>query len=268
MKLGICLPVKPGQTESLKKIKAQGAEYLETGFFQLAQLSAEEISRLVAETREIGLPLTHANSLFGGMPLLASPEDLIKAKEYLERSFALLSNSDLRHITFGSGKSRSVPEGQSHQEATERLTAFCKETLAPLARQYSFTVGIEPLNHSETNLLTTAREAFQLVKAVDDPAIRLLVDYYHFTVERENPAELTDYRGYISHLHIASTKSGRIAPLPENLEGAEYIAFLEFAKQAAGTDVTLSIEGGIPEPCDETLPRSFAYLRKLISEIL
>lgn len=261
MKLGVCAPVDPNNLESLKtNIKDHGADFLEGNHFTLSNLEQNDFDKIIAYTREIGLPITCTNCFLGSMNIFDSKELLNDGKEYVKRSFDRFSKTDLTHITFGSGKSRSSSETRSIADTKKMFSEFCYDTVAPLAKNYGYTIGIEPLNKSETDTFTTASEVFEFVKELDLPQIKMIVDYYHFSLENENPDDLIKYKGYISHLHIASAKCGRTAPLPEDNEGAEYITFLESVKPAIDESVTLSIEGGIIKP----LELSMNYLKTLL----
>jgi D-psicose/D-tagatose/L-ribulose 3-epimerase len=45
---------------------------------------------------------------------------------------------------------------------------------------------IEPLYELESNIVITAQEGLKLVREVDRENIRLLIDYYHLCLEKED----------------------------------------------------------------------------------
>lgn len=263
MKIGMCHPIDPDNLQDIKvKVKDAGADYIEGVFYDLACLEQSSFDKVIAFTRGIGLPLTCANSFLGKMNIFDSPELLREGEEYVKRSFERFSGTDLKHITFGSGKTRASNEGRTVADTKKIFAEFCVNVVAPLACDYGYTVGIEPLNRGETDTYTTAAETFEFVKELDLPQIRMIVDYYHFTKENEDPADLLRYGNYISHFHIASG-SQRSTPLPGDGEEEMYLSFLRAAAANAGDDTCLSYEGRKGIPFGESL----RYLRTLLKQV-
>jgi len=50
------------------------------------------------------------------------------------------------------------------------------------------------------------------VNAVNDPNIQLMIDYYHFEVEKEDPSDILKVKDHLRHLHMANP-NGRVMPL-------------------------------------------------------
>lgn len=261
MKLGVCLPLNSEKLDDVKtNVANSGAQFIEGNHFALSSIDKTDFDKIISFTRSIDLPITHTNCFLGSMNIFDSKELLKEGEEYVKRSFERFSKSDLKHVTFGSGVSRKSNENRSIEDTKKIFAEFCHNTVSPLAKDYGYTVGVEPLNKGETDVFTTAAETFEFVKALNLPNVKMIVDYFHFSKENENPLELINYKGYISHLHIASKKD-RTAPLPENCEGASYITFLESIKPAINDEVSLSIEGSINSP----LNLSFDYLKTLLN---
>lgn len=263
MKLGVCIPLNAEKLDNIKtNIKDAGAQFIEGNHYTLSTIDKSDFDKIIAFTKEINLPITHTNSFLGTMNIFDSKDLLKSGEEYVKRSFERFSSTNLKHITFGSGVSRASNENRSIDDTKKIFAEFCYNTVAPLAKDYGYTIGIEPLNHGETDVFTTAAETFEFVKNLNLPNIKMIVDYYHFSLENENPLDLVNYKGYISHLHIASKNKGRTAPLTEDNESNEYIAFLESIKSAIDDNVNLSIEGSIVAP----LNLSFDYLNSLLNK--
>jgi len=64
--------------------------------------------------------------------------------------------------------------------------------------------AIEPICKLESNIINTAGEGLQLVKAADRENIKLLVDYYHLVMEKEDPEFIVHAGSYIKHTHFAT----------------------------------------------------------------
>jgi sugar phosphate isomerase/epimerase len=130
---------------------------------------------------------------------------------YVRRALERLSRLGVHLVVFGSGGARQVPEGFSRQEAFEQLVDFGKR-IAPEARSRNITIAIEPLRRQESNIINNTTEALAWVNAVNDPNIQLMIDYYHFQVEKEDPSAILQVKDHLRHLHMANP-NGRVMPL-------------------------------------------------------
>jgi sugar phosphate isomerase/epimerase len=137
--------------------------------------------------------------------------DPAKQMAYVTGVLGRLKQLGVKMVVLGSGGARRVPDGFSKEEATAQLVDFCRR-IAPVARDNGITIVIEPLRKQESNIINTAREGLALVRAVDRPEIRLLVDYYHLTEEGESPDIIAEAGPLLAHTHIANPK-GRVFPL-------------------------------------------------------
>lgn len=121
---------------------------------------------------------------------------------YAETAFRRAEMAGVGIIVFGSGGSRSVPEGFSYAKAREQFIDLCRR-MGPVARRYRVTVVLEPLNSGECNFLNTVAEGGEMVKEINHPNIRLLADIFHMLREKESPESIKRYGKFIKHTHIA-----------------------------------------------------------------
>ncbi|MFD0980659.1 sugar phosphate isomerase/epimerase family protein [Tropicimonas aquimaris] len=59
-------------------------------------------------------------------------------------------------------------------------------SVAPLARAARKVLAVEPLNRFETDILSTTRQAIEVVDAVDDPGLGILLDTFHMNMEERS----------------------------------------------------------------------------------
>jgi sugar phosphate isomerase/epimerase len=71
---------------------------------------------------------------------------------------------------------------------------------------------IEAQRREESNIINTTEESLQWVNAVNDPNIQLMVDFYHFETEKEDPAVLAKVKDHLRHIHMANPEN-RVMPL-------------------------------------------------------
>jgi sugar phosphate isomerase/epimerase len=149
-----------------------------------------------------------------------------------------------------------VPEGFSRERAWEQMVAFL-HMAAPLAQKRGIVIAIEPLRKQESNILNTGAEAFRLLREVDHPNVKMIIDYYHLSEEHEDPQILEQARDAIVHMHFANP-AGRVWP-KDPAEDPGYAPFFTMVKKI-GFRGGLSIEGRGTFEADAEA--SLAFFRK------
>lgn len=239
MKFGVCTDVKNAQI--LKNI---GYDYLELSLNNIAELSEGKYQVLKDEVFKSPLKPYAFNCLLPGK-IKVTGEGVNKTKVISYLKVALNRASELGGtiVVFGSGNSRRVPEGFNMERAFQQLIEFLK-IASSIAEENGIIIVIEPLRRAETNIINTAAEGLRLAKEINHPNIRLLVDFYHMTLENENSDILLKAnREYIKHIHIANPK-GRL--WPKDIEEVEYVNFFNNLR-AINYDGGISIEGNTSE---------------------
>jgi len=132
------------------------------------------------------------------------------------------------------------------------------KTIDPLVRTKGITVAIEPLCKLESNIINTATDGLRLSRAVDRENIKLLVDYFHLVMEKEDPEILLRAGSYIRHIHFANP-AGRVYPI-EIEDG--YIRFMNLLKRV-GYEGRISVEAYTKDFCHDA-KRSVEVLRQLV----
>lgn len=203
MKIGFCVGGFAADGDplglcALPMLEQAGYEYAEISITKLTQLEDAAFEDALALARGAALPILAGNSLFPGeIPLYDSGE---QALAWLERAAQRCAQLGMRIMVFGSGKARALPEGVTREQAFDALAALLQKA-APIVSAKGITLVIEPLNHEETNMLCTVHESAELVRAVNDPAVRLLVDYFHFC--REGDQLFLQDIPLLAHAHCA-----------------------------------------------------------------
>ncbi len=255
MKLGYCVNMlgterDPIGREYIKLLKPAGYDYVELPLAQVMDLSEGEFDALLEELDRRKLPCLCCNNFFPASVRLTGEErEEKRIREYVERAVGRASDLGAGRIVFGSSGAKNVPEGFDPRRAFEQVV----ETLR-LAAQYvepaGIRIAIEPLNRAESNLILNLTEGQALVRAVNHPSVRLLVDYYHFVMEEERLETLREAMPEICHVHFAAPQGRRIP-----LEAApEYRGFFRTLREG-GYDGTLSVEAYSSCP-EREIPRA------------
>lgn len=222
MHFGIC-----GGPELAAVAKQAGYDYWEwsvPGLLKPLEDDAAFTAALKA-ARATGLPCPVLNCFLPGTLKVTGPAaDLAALRAYVTTAFARAKEAGVTHIVFGSGGARQVPEGFDHAEASRQIAAFLKMA-GPLARASGVTIAIEPLNPKECNILTSVAEGAAMVRTVDHPAVRLLVDGYHMLRSDNRPEDVEKNGPLFVHTHVA-TKENRQMPGTEPCDLAPFFRAL------------------------------------------
>jgi sugar phosphate isomerase/epimerase len=183
--------------------------------------------------------------------------DLSALKGYVSTTCQRAEAAGVNTIVFGSGGARRIPDGFDRSAAWRQLVAFC-QMLAPIAAQHDVTIAVEPLNQAECNVLTSVSECAQLVREVNQPAIRLLVDAYHLLKDNDSLADVVTNASLLEHVHVATIPS-RLAPGMETCDLRPFFSALS----AGGYSGRVSIEGKLPDTAQE-LRQSLKFMQALV----
>lgn len=150
-------------------------------------------------------------------------------------------------LTSGNAREGVSPEAQ-HEAMIKNLSAA-----APVCEELGVTLCLEPLNvivDHPGHFLTTSAEAFDVVKAVNSPNVKVLFDIYHQQVTEGNVIRnITENIEHIAHFHIADNP-GRAQPGTGELN---YSKIFE-AIYKTGFDGWLAFECSSTVPVEELCP--------------
>lgn len=216
-------------TDRLPILKKHGLEYCEPAISAIASADDEKFNEFLAKKNELGLKCASANGMFpGDIPLLEGKAGYGKISEYLDHAFSRCQALGVPVGILGSGKAREIPEGMSKEEATERFCALLSDVVSPYAEKYGIIVGIEELCAQECNFINSCKEAMEIIRAVNVPNVKLLLDYYHAIHGGDTLEELESYNDNIVHVHISSTINDRMVPMDCDLDACrEFFSMLK-----------------------------------------
>ncbi len=257
MQYGVC-----GGPEIAAVAKQAGYDFFEWSVPGLLQPREDEkaFASARAKARESGLPCPALNLFIPSDLKITGPEaDATALEQFVAIACRRAGRAGVETIVLGSGGARHIPDGFDRDEAHRQILAFCRMA-APLAAAEGVTIAIEPLNRQDCNVLTSVRESADLVREVDHPAIRLLVDAWHWATDDRSIEAIVAHGPLLAHVHIA-TYPTRLPPGAEPFDLAPFFAAL----REGGYNGRVSIEGKIPDPARD-LPRALAVMRNLAAD--
>lgn len=242
-------------------MKQNGYLFVEenVGRFLIPTKDEEEFLEIVKDLDNTPLPVKACNSflpkdLKSVGPDAVHPEILT----FAETAFRRAKQVGVEIIVFGSGGSRSIPDGFSRDEAESQFIELCKQ-IATIAKEYDVVMVLEPLNTNECNFINSVAEGGEIVKKVNHPNFRLLADIYHMKMEDETPDNIVLYGDLIKHVHIAE-KQDRAVPGTYNEDFSPYFDALRKIKY----DGDISIEARWTD-FDSQMPNAITSLKHQLS---
>jgi len=133
-----------------------------------------------------------------------TPDEDIRQRtwDYMNKLVDFCADLGGKVMIFGSPKQRGSVGGLTKAQATQNLIDGLKYC-APHAAERDVMILIEPLDHTQTDVVNTLAEALEVVKAVNSPAIQTMFDF-HNTADEKEPFDvlIRKYFPYIKHVHV------------------------------------------------------------------
>jgi D-psicose/D-tagatose/L-ribulose 3-epimerase len=248
VEIGVC-----GSIENFEKAEKYGFDYYEPAVAAVAALSDQDFSNFSKRVLASRLRCKRFNSFIRTLLVVGPKVDKDALTAYMNSALDRCRELGASIIVWGSAGSRNVPEGYSRDQAWEQMKTFLHYA-GDIAGSRNLIVAIEPLRKQESNIINTGAEALRLVHEVNHPHVKMIIDYYHLRVEKEDPDILRQGREHIVHLHFANP-TGRRWPHSED-EDPVYRRFFETVKQVDYRG-GLSIEGQGTFEADATASLDF-----------
>ena len=244
MKFGCCLNMIASTEdgiglEYLDSLCAIGFDYIELPLAEMMMLDEKEFVILKNKLDNSSVSCEVCNNFFPKtMRLTGEDVNTELILEYVLKAVKRASIMGAKNIVFGSGYAKNVPEGYPIEEGYQQVVDLLSR-IAPIVAEKNITIAIEPLRKEECNLINTFKEGCQLAKDVNHPNIKVLVDFYHFSVEKEPVENLyNEGQQFLQHVHFAKVE-GRV--FPTNIGDNDHLPFSNMLKEI-GYQTRISIE--------------------------
>lgn len=126
---------------------------------------------------------------------------LIEALNVVEK----LGGDYLGGVIFSAlGKYKLPPTTKARDNAIAAL-----KRLAITAQSKGITLGLEPVNRYESNLLNTGRQALDMIKDIGEPNVVVHLDIYHMNIEEQNlVSPVLEAGKQLGYVHIGASHRG------------------------------------------------------------
>lgn len=185
---------------------------LELDFIEIPLMTLDtfDAAAVKKRLRDAGTDAVTSTVLLRGTDI-TSPDPAIRARgvAYLKdcvRATAEIGKTSLSGVLY----SEHVKDTNKRPNADE--WAWAAEGLreaAKLGQEYGVTLGLEPVNRYESNLINTCEQARTLKDMIGEPNIRIHLDTYHMNIEEKSFYEATKSAGAdLIHYHLCENDRG------------------------------------------------------------
>ncbi len=131
--------------------------------------------------------------------------------DYVVQCFELCNEWDAKFVAgpmYSSvGKARMLPPEQRKVEwerAVTNLRKVCK-----ISENYGVQIALEPLNRFETDLINTAEDVVRLVRDINHPSAKILLDGFHMSIEERDVEQAIVTAGeHLVHVQVSENYRG------------------------------------------------------------
>jgi D-psicose/D-tagatose/L-ribulose 3-epimerase len=275
MRIALCNEVLAGMPleQQCEYAARLGYDGLEIAPFTLSaspeKISATDAARIRAVVEASGLVVTGLHWLLvkpDGLSL-TDPDAGVRNRtlEVMIRLIGLCAELGGSVLVHGSPKQRQIAPGETHAVALARLRdALAQVALA--AARVGITYCIEPLSRRETSLVNTVAEAAELVRSIDHPNLRTMIDCSAAGLTESDPVPSLIDRwlptGLIAHVQV--NDPNRRGPGQGEMKFAPILAALKRHNYAG----TIAVEPFDYSPDGPTAAAfSAGYLRGLLEAL-
>ena len=235
MKIGCCTGI-----ENYEELCKLGYDFIELAGVKVVKMSEPELDKAKTLIAKNNIPCNGFNSYCDAALPMAGPQfDPRKARDYAAEICRRGKLLGIRVIGLGSPPARCIPNGFDRLVAAGQIKEFIRVTAEEGAKQ-DIMFLVEALNPHICDLITYTREALEIVRELDMPNLRMVLDFHHMTRSGEDVSDIAYVMPYVNHLHIDHTQEDGRYHLAE--EGVPFYSRCINAASGCGYNGTLSIE--------------------------
>lgn len=204
-------PFNTGSTELFPKIKEMGFDVVEIPVEDPEIIDAQKVKEAL---KEHGLEAVVCGAFGPGRDFTnEDPTVHQQCFDYMDALMDFCTHWDLDFVAgpmySAVGKARLVPPDQKKKEWELAVTNLRK--VAEKAADKGLQLAIEPLNRFESDLINTTADAARLVRDIDHPAAKIMVDGFHMSIEERNLEEALKIAGD-DLIHVQTSENYRGTP--------------------------------------------------------
>ncbi|MCL1818508.1 MAG: sugar phosphate isomerase/epimerase [Spirochaetaceae bacterium] len=249
--------------ENYEELCELGYDFIELAGIEVMKMREAELAEAQKLIVKNNIPCNGFNAYCGAGLSMAGPHcDIRAAQAYAAEICRRGKTLGIRVIGLGAPLARRIPKDFDRRVAAGQIREFVRAT-AEEGAKHGIVFLFEALNPHICDLVTHTREALEIVRELDMPNLRMVLDFHHLTQSGEDVSDIAYVMPYVRHLHIDHTREGGRYHLKE--EGIPFYSRCIEAVRACAYNGTLAIEPTVTAaPFREEAEESLRILRSLL----
>lgn len=262
MRLGCC-----GKLDQAVLFRELGFDFIEVNVQQVLQgdVPSSEWDKTAPDPQKLALPVEAANCLVPAHhPIVGPKRDMKVLQDYMQRIAKRAGHMGMKRLVFGSGGARKRPDEVDVETANEQLLEFTRMA-GEMCAHHDVLLVIEHLNKGETNTINALSQSKALCDKAAHRSVAVLVDSFHYGLEKEEDGSILGLGDRIRHVHVAEPVKriqpgghGPVGSTPDAFDFEHFFALL----RKVGYDERVAIESSWTGPIEQTAPGCVAFLRE------
>ena len=192
---------------------------LDNSFAQLAKLGYDGVElmtldpdrldwnevRFDAEKNGLSIVLVCTGEICGQLGLTYTDRDAERRKEAVARTMRII---DFAHavgagiVNIGRIRGQYLPDVD--RACTDAWAVEALRKVSDYAAEKSIVIALETVTKLQTNYINTLEEAVEMIRMVDRPNFKLMMDIFHLNIEEKSIVEaIRTYSPWNVHVHLA-----------------------------------------------------------------
>lgn len=232
-------------TNTYLNVKGMGYDYAELSGRQIMSLSNNEFLNFLGLYKASGFPCRGFNDYCGAeYPIVGQRSGDKSCEEYAKKICERGALLGIRTIGIGAPTARILQDGYPLEKADEDMRSFLK-MICKYAEPYGITILLEAVHKYMCNYLNYTEDAVKMVRDLDIPNLKIVLDYYHAMVMGEDLHHFEYAMPYVRHLHISTD-------LERHSRGYMRESDIPFMRQLFEEAIATGYHGGISVEAGET----------------
>jgi sugar phosphate isomerase/epimerase len=236
-------------------------DFIEFSAFEIKAMDEECFRQLCRQVASATMPCLRFNDYCkADTPLVGPDVNFCVLEEYAGAVCARGGELGIKSVGIGAPAARMLPADYPRNKADEQMMKFLS-MLSEKARHFGISVLMESVHDKTCNYINTVDEAMKIVKAVNLPNLKVVLDFYHMREMNEPYNRICDFREWVEHTHVSGKNSDGTRTYLSNVDTDDC---MEIAKnmRACGYDGSISIEAPT-ENFESEAKLGLAILRKV-----
>lgn len=189
--------------KSFKELSEMGYDGVELMTLNPSELDWKFVKH-EAEKNNLKIVLVCTGEIFGQLGLSYTNPNEANRKEAINRTKEIINFASYLGANINIGRIRGQYCNQLSKEETEKYAVAAFQELSDYAALKNVKIALETVTIMQTNFINTLEEAVRIIKMVNRPNFKLMMDIFHMNLEEKDLYQaIRDYSEYNIHVHLA-----------------------------------------------------------------